>query len=809
MPLPLAGTFTYTLPKNMEVEVGQRVIVPLGKRKIYTGIVYGIKDSDDGEFLKKPIIEVLDDESIVNKFQLQFIEWIASYYLCELGDAYNACLPSGLKLTSESVICLNPDLDPEEQILSEKEQMLVTWLKEKELTFQDATDITGLKYPQKLIKSLSEKRLITLYEKVRDRYISKKEKRLRLSEWALDNLDELATELEGKYRQYEVLMAYLNEVPLIDEPMANQKGVAKKALLSHDISSSSVNTLIKKGVLEAFDRIIDRFSYNGEPLEDLSPLTSHQQEAFEEIQQNFAEKKITVLKGVTGSGKTEIYMKLIRQQLQRKTQVLLLLPEIALTTQIIKRFRKLFGDQFAVYHSRFSDSERVEVYNAVRQGKVSFVIGVRSSIFLPFENLKLIIVDEEHETSYKQYEPAPRYHARDSAIMLAHFHGSNVLLGSATPALETVQNIGDEKYRLVKLTKRYNDQPLPLLQIANTHTARKRREIKGNFTNQLLNDIRDVLARNKQVILFHNRRGYSPYIQCDSCRDIPQCPNCDVSLTYHIFRNELICHYCGHRYHMDSTCQACGSAELRAVGTGTEKIEEELALLLPDVKIRRMDLDTTRSKYSYQQIIDDFEEGSIQVLIGTQMVTKGLDFENVELVGIVDTDRLLHFPDFRSHERAFQLISQVSGRAGRKHEQGRVILQTAFPEHPVVMALRNHEEGKFLRSELIERNDFHYPPFYRMITITLKSKDRQNVWKAASDMGSWLTRDLQKDRVLGPVSAPIGRIRNMYLVQIHIKLEKKGMNIAAIKEYLRSTKDTLLALPTFKGVLIQFDVDPV
>jgi primosomal protein N' (replication factor Y) len=793
----------------MSVEIGQRVIVPLGKRKIYTGIVYRIKESDDGEFLKKPIIEVLDNEPVVNNYQLRFIEWLSSYYLCELGDAYNACLPSGLKLTSESVICLNPDEDPEQHILSEKEEMLVTWLKEKELTFQDTTDITGLKYPQKVIKSLTDKRLITLYEKVKDRYVSKKEKRLRMSDWALEGLDELATELEGKYRQYEVLMAYLKEVPLIDNPAANKEGIAKKTLLSQDISSSSVNTLIKKGVLETFDKIIDRFSYNEEPIEELSPLTEHQQTALMEIKQHFEDQKITVLKGVTGSGKTEIYMQLIREQLEIEGQVLLLLPEIALTTQIIKRFRKLFGDQFAVYHSRFSDNERVEVYNAVREKKVSFVIGVRSSIFLPFDNLKLVIVDEEHETSYKQYEPAPRYHARDSAIMLGQFHDANVLLGSATPSLETVQNIGEQKYKLVRLTQRYKDQPMPLLQIADTHVARKRREIKGNFTNKLLDDIKDVLDRGKQVILFHNRRGYSPYIQCDSCRDIPQCPNCDVSLTYHIFRNELICHYCGHRYHMDTTCHACGSTELRAVGTGTEKIEEELELLLPDVKIKRMDLDTTRSKYSYQQIIDDFEEGAIQILVGTQMVTKGLDFENVELVGIVDTDRLLHFPDFRSHERAFQLISQVSGRAGRKHERGRVILQTAYPDHPVVMALRNNEEGKFLRGELIERNDFHYPPFYRMITITLRSKDRQNVWQAATEMAGWLTRDLKKDRVLGPVSAPIGRIRNLYLVQIHIKLEKKGVNIAAIKEYLRSTRDTLLALQSFKGVLIHFDVDPV
>lgn len=812
LPLPLHGTFTYHLPDDYldKIKPGLRVIVPLGSRKIYTGIVYRITD-EKPDFQSREVLEVLDKSPILNENQLKFIEWISEYYLSTLGEAYNACIPAGLKLTSESFASINPDVDPESFELNETEELVLQWLTEKDLSFIEIRDLTGLKHPYRIIKSLSEKDLISVYEKVKDRYVSKKENRIRINPELLDEtlLEGVLEKLETKQKQMDVMMAFLQEVPVFEEPSRNELGVSKKTLLSHNVSSSSLRTLIKNNILESWDQILDRFQSSAKELQPLEALSEDQKSVKHKIETTFEKMLPVLLQGVTGSGKTEVYMSLIREVLDSEKQALLLLPEIALTTQIIKRFRKYFGDSFGVYHSRFSDSERVDVYRKLLKGEFNFIIGVRSAVFLPFRNLGIIIVDEEHEPSYKQYDPSPRYHARDAAVYLASIHHSNVLLGSATPSLESIYNVNEHKYELHKLTRRFNDQPMPIQEIVDMHTARKRRQVKGQFSNRLIEEIQNQIENGKQVILFHNRRGYSPYIQCDECKNIPMCPNCDVSLTYHIFRNEMICHYCGHHYHMENVCVSCGSTQVRTVGSGTEKIEEDLSLLMPDLSIKRMDLDTTRTKNAYQQIIDDFEDGTIQVLIGTQMITKGLDFENVTLVGIVDADRLLHFPDFRSHERAFQLISQVSGRAGRKNEQGKVLIQTSYPEHPVLNWILESSENEFFRNELNERSSFKYPPFYRMITIVIRNRDKQTAWNASVELAKWLRRDLNDKRVLGPVSAPIGKIRNYFIFHIHIKLEKSGINLPAVKEYLRSSKDTLLALPSFKSVLIHFDVDPI
>lgn len=811
LPLPLEGTFTYKAPNNLPVFEGARVIVPLGKRKVYTGIIYKIRETEETGFPTKEIIDLLDEKPLVTKTQLSFIKWVSDYYICSLGDAYNALLPAGLKLTSESYASLNPDIDPEDYILPEKEELVVQWLKEKDLSFNDIKDLIGLKHPYRIIKNLSDKGLITIHEKIRDRYVSKKETRIRINPDLVseDELEVLLTQLEKQPKQLEVLLAYLRDVPVFESPESNNSGITKKQLLSQDISPSSVKTLVKNGILISWEEMVDRFDIRCDEPEDLKSLTEEQKVVKQKILTSFETKLVSLLKGVTGSGKTEIYMSLIKDVIENDGQTLLLLPEIALTTQIIKRFRRFFGYAFGVYHSRFSDSERVEIYKKLLNKEFKFLIGVRSAVFLPFQNLRLIIVDEEHEPSYKQYEPAPRYHARDSAIYLASLHGANVLLGSATPSLESYYNVNNDKYGFITLNNRFKNQPLPKIELEDMHTARKRRKVKGQFSNYLLEQIEATLAKNKQVILFHNRRGYSPYIQCDDCRHIPNCPNCDVSLTYHIFRNEMICHYCGHHQHMENACTSCGSTNIRTVGSGTEKIEEELSLLMPDVSLKRMDLDTTRTKNAYQNIIDGFEEGDIQVLIGTQMVTKGLDFENVSLVGVIDADRMLHFPDFRSHERAFQLISQVSGRAGRKHEQGKVIIQTSYPDHPLLGWIITGNEKAFINKELIERKNFKYPPFFRMVTIVIRSRDKNEAWNASVEFSKWLRKDLGDKRVLGPVSAPIGKIRTYYIFHIHIKLEKSGINLSAIKDYLRSNRDTLLALPTFKKVLIHFDVDPI
>lgn len=812
LPLPLPGTFTFAIPTSQVTDslIGYRVIVPFGKKKIYTGLVQRLATEEESHsnYTLKKVLDVLDDSPIVTRKQLDFMQWLSDYYMCTLGEVFNAALPSHLKLTSESYVSLFPGIDPFDLELTSKEEQLIQLLTSGEQTIQEIKKYLNVTQPQRLIKSLADREYVFLFEKVKDKYAPKTEKRVKLNGQYVNSevLDGLQESLSRK--QLEVLIAYLTEVDVHTDPLSNELGITKKEL-SQRCSSSSIQTLIKKGILEVWDQTIDRFNELQSRTKELPQLSSLQLQSMQDITEHFETKQVVLMKGVTGSGKTEIYMNMVKQQVEMGNEVLLLLPEIALTTQIISRFRLVFGNDFGVYHSRMSDNERADIFQGCLAGKYPFIIGVRSAIFLPFQHLGLIIIDEEHEYSYKQYDPAPRYHARDSAIYMAHLHGAKVLLGSATPSLESYRNALDAKYGYVQLDSRFGNQPLPIIQTIDLKTARRRKEVKGHFSNELLAEIERTVTEGNQVILFQNQRGYAPFIQCSSCAHIPKCPNCAVSLTYHIYQNQLICHYCGYKQFMEANCSSCGNDGLKTMGSGTEMIEEELSLMLPSLKIKRMDLDTTRSKNAYQDIIDAFTNKEIDVLIGTQMVSKGLDFDHVKLVGVFDADRMIHFPDFRSHERAFQLITQVSGRSGRKSERGKVLIQTSDPEQPILHHIKEGHLDLFYTQELAERQNFKYPPYYRIIKVVFRHKEAQTVQQGAFRYLTFIQRTMGEERILGPIEPVINRIRNLYIQELIIKVEKNVKNLQSIKEYLAGSKEALLALPEFKSLLIHFDVDPV
>ncbi len=811
LPLPLPGYFTYALKDDVQNDlIGCRVIVPFGKRKIYTGIVANEIEHKPTFANLKEVLDVLDVSPIINKPQLRFLKWISDYYMCAIGDVYNAALPTNLKLSSESYISLLPDIEVDTQQLTDHEFNVLQYLRKNELSTEEVRQITGLKSPYRVIKGLREKGIVHLYEKLKDKYAPKTEKRVRIRNEIInsDGLQKVTDQLEPKPKQLDVILSYLKLVDIFENPELNQHGIAVKDLKNDGVSESSLKTLVKNGIMETWDQVIDRFQLDTASHPMMPELSITQSRTYEKILEEFDQQNVVLFKGITGSGKTEIYIRLIREQIEMGNTVLYLLPEIALTTQIIKRFRKVFGNRFGIYHSRFSDNERAETYQKCLDGEFEFIIGVRSSIFLPFNNLSLIIVDEEHESSYKQFDPAPRYHARDAAIYLAHIHSAKVLLGSATPALESYHNALDGKYGYVTLDERFEYQPLPEIQFADLVKARKQRRMKGHTSSELLEAIQISVSQGKQVMLFQNRRGYAPFLQCDNCQNVPKCINCSVSMTYHIYQNQLVCHYCGYKQFHDPSCPSCGQERLRTMGAGTEMIEEELSTLLPDVKFKRMDLDTTRNKYSYQKLIDAFEDGSIQVLIGTQMISKGLDFEHVNLVGIYDADRMIHFPDFRSHERAFQMITQVSGRSGRKHERGTVIIQTTDPTQEILQHVKEGHLDLFYRDELEKRKEYKFPPFFRLIKVIIRDREKPTSFQAANQLGILLKKELG-NRVMDPIEPIIGKIRNQYLHEIQIRLEKERINLPAVKDFLQASTNTLLALPSFKSVLIHFDVDPL
>lgn len=815
LPVPIPKLFTYRVPNslNESVKTGQRAIVQFGDRKILTGLIINIKEEPPKDHEAKYLLEILDEFPVISDVQLKLFQWMADYYMCTLGEVMNAALPSGLKLSSESFVQLHPGFSLEESELhfSEKEVMIIKRLENESLSYSDLSKFLGVKSIYTILKSLSGKNAIVIFEEVKEKFKPKTERRIRLHPDFLteESLQQLFEEIAKKPKQEEVVLKFLQEVPALHNTSKNKTGISRKDLLEGDVSESSLNTLIKKNIFEEFEQIIPRFgtTQDAEPAKIL--LSEEQERAQADIFRSFDKQNITLLHGITGSGKTEIYINLIKKALESDSQVLYLLPEIALTTQIVQRLKKVFGNEMGVYHSKFSDNERVEVWNGVLNGTLKFVVGVRSSIFLPFDNLGLIIIDEEHDSSYKQHEPAPRYHARDAALVIGQLHHAKVLLGSATPSVETFFHASNDKYGFVQLTKRYGESKLPEIILADMGRERRQKTIKGEFSGALLKNIDETLSKKEQVIIFQNRRGYSPMVQCEDCGWVPKCVNCAVSLTYHQFRHALVCHYCGYKESLATQCPNCTSKRLSTVGYGTEKLEEELKLYFPETHVDRMDLDTTRSKTGYENIIEQFESGETSILVGTQMVTKGLDFDRVSLVGVFNADRMMHFPDFRSYERAYQLITQVSGRAGRREKQGKVVIQTSNPEHPILSFILANEYKEFYQRELEDRQHHGYPPFTRLIEITVKHIDKKICRDASSALADLFQAKLQDVKLLGPGEPMISKIRNQFLMTILLKVVRGKADLSVTKKLIQQSIDEILKEKNFRSARIIPDVDPV
>ncbi len=812
LPIPVRKEFTYRLPfeLNDQVSVGVRVIVPFGKSKLLTAIVSEISETAPSDYQAKYVDCVLDEYPIVTKYQLHFWKWIAEYYMASIGEVMNAALPANFKLASETKIVLHPEYEVGNYVLSDKEQEIVDLLEVREsIDLKELADILGIKTIQPLIKKLIDKRAVLSLEALNDKFTPKTATFIELEATTEDELNTKITSLEQKRGNEKQLQAFMTILQLGNIHEAKIQPVPKKLLLEHDVSPSSLNTLEKNGFIRMTRYAISRFSEIAEGLNEFKELSEEQKTALESIHTLFEQHTATLLHGVTGSGKTEVYVQLIQEQLDLGKQVLFLLPEIALTTQLIQRLSAYFGEQVGVYHSKFNQNERVEIWNHVLRNdpdRFRIILGARSSVFLPFQELGLIIVDEEHESTFKQYDPSPRYNARDAAIVLAHLHKAKVLLGSATPALETYFNAKNGKYGLVEMSNRYGGLKLPEVWISDVKKERRQQKTESHFTTFLMDEIREALNKKEQIILFQNRRGYTPMWNCEICNWTPKCTNCDVSLTYHKHSNTLRCHYCGFSSPPVGTCNCCGSNRLKMIGFGTEKIEDELSLMLPGVKIGRLDLDTTRSKNSYETILNDFGNGALDILIGTQMVSKGLDFDNVSLVGILDADMLLNRPDFRAFERSFHLMSQVSGRSGRKGKRGKVIIQTGDPDHWVIEKVISHDYTGFYEAEIMERKNFFYPPYYKMIELTLKHKDEHLIDKAANELANEL-RNVFKERVIGPEFPIVRRIQNLYLKTIKLKIERDAPD-KKVKERLQQLIDAFYSVPLNKSIRITVDVDP-
>jgi primosomal protein N' (replication factor Y) len=815
LPVPIPRMFTYRIPKSLksEINLGSRVIVQFGKRKVLTGIIGKVHNKAPQAYEAKPILEVLDIQPSVNPIQIRFWVWMADYYCCHIGEVMHAALPAGLRLSSESKVQLNPNFDVEtsKYPLDDREIKILEALESStELSYEDCEKVLGIKTIHPILKSLVVKEAILIFEKVQEKYAPKVETRIRLVNEIAGSkpaIEEIFQALASKPKQESILMKYLRDVPVFQKLHLNEKGVDKTTILEEGDSESSLKTLIKNGIFESFKVIVNRIPEE-EPEKEAAKLSLAQEAAFVDIKTQLEEKQSLLLHGVTGSGKTEIYIQLIQEVLGSGSQVLLLLPEIALTTQIVSRLKKVFGSQMGVYHSKYSDNERVEVWNGILTGRFSFVVGVRSSIFLPFDSLGLIIIDEEHESSYKQFDPAPRFQARDAAIMLAYFHQAKTLLGSATPSFESYYNAQQGKYGYVELTNRFGDASMPMFHLSDLGADKRKNLLKLDSTRMMRERIQEALDKQEQVLIFQNRRGYSPYIQCEDCGWTGQCVQCDVSLTYHQYSEELRCHYCGYKEKVPSSCPACGSTQLATMGMGTERIEESLSLLFPEARMGRMDLDTTRNKFGYQRLLDEFGAGNLDILVGTQMITKGLDFGRVTVVGIWDGDRILNFPDFRAGERAYQQITQVAGRAGRREKQGQVIIQTRNPETYLYEQVIKGDYRDFFRQEMIDRKKFYYPPYVKLIKITTRHADSKVAEKAALHLHHRMSEIGVKKIVLGPEKGIVARIKNQYQFESLIKLEKSGNSQAVFKEQLATIFEELTARPEFRSVRFIVDVDP-
>lgn len=805
LPLPLPNTYTYEVPDSFfGVECGMRVVVQFGQKKLYTALISKVHQNAPENYRAKPILSVLDDFPVVTEKQLDFWKWIATYYCCHLGEVMNAAFPSGLKLSSETTILLG-DVQVNPEMLTDKEYLIIEALeRQPKLSLLEVAKILDQKTIFPIIKALLDRDFIVLQEELNDRY---KPKIIRFVELANDDqtiLSEDIESLEKAPKQLELLLSFLSIKKKQPKELVAVSDLVKSVQASHQ----TLNTLVKKGVLKIEEEVVGRLESYDKPTESIKELSTFQQKAYTEIHTYFKEKDVVLLHGVTSSGKTEIYVKLIQEAIARGEQVLYLLPEIALTTQIINRLRKYFGDQIGVYHSKFNQNERVEVWNEVLQGgRFPIVLGARSALFLPFQKLGLVIIDEEHENTFKQYNPAPRYNARDAALVWAKMHQGKVLLGSATPSLESYTNAKNGKYGLVTLSERFGGVEMPEVETVDIKYVRHRKQMKGAFSPYLLEQMQEALDKGEQIILFQNRRGFAPVSECQTCGWTSKCNSCDVSLTYHKKIDLLKCHYCGYSETPVRKCKACGGLEVLVKGMGTEKIEEELQPFFPDSVIKRMDLDTTSKKHAHQEIISDFENKRIDVLIGTQMVTKGLDFDNVSIVGVLNADTMLNFPDFRSHERAYQLMTQVSGRAGRKKKRGKVIIQTYSPDHSVIHAVKENDYQGMFNEEMQERNAFHYPPYCKLLKITAMHKNYLLTNQAARDLAILMRQSFGKN-VLGPEYPAVSRIKNKYLKNILLKIEP-GTSPHQAKQHLLLISNKINEKPEYKSVRFVIDVDPV
>ena len=805
VPLPLDNIFTYKVNlKEFEfIKIGFRVIVPFGKSKFITALVANKHNKNPEFYIPKEIEFIIDEEPSMNKNQLIFFKWISKYYMCPLGQVLKVGLPKLLLLKSESEIVLIDENIENLKLTKSADFVFKNLLLNKKITYREIISILNKKNISKTINELSDYGLIKLKEEIYDYFKPKSIVRILFNEYPNDSLKKLKLlkSLEGKKSQQKVVKS------LFSFSKTNYPSI-KELIKKTGVSRGTINSLIESNILAKKVELVSRVQFDFSEKDKIKELSEDQNRAFKEIVSSFNIKNVTLLHGVTSSGKTEIYVKLIYDFLKQNKQILYLVPEIALTTQLISRLKKYFGDSLAVYHSKYSQEQRTEVWKKVIKNnkKARVVIGARSSIFLPFNNLGLIIVDEEHENAYKQFNPSPRYHARDSAIYLASVHNAKILLGSATPSLESYFNAITKKYSLVKLEKRYGNVSLPKIIINDLKESIVKKSINGNFSFELLNNIKNSFENNEQVILFQNRRGHSPYLECNSCGFVYQCINCDVSLTYHQTTNKLKCHHCGFSEENDTKCKKCFKSTILKRGLGTQQVEEEVKNIFPEITVKRMDHDSTRKKNSFQEIISGFENNDFELLVGTQMLTKGLDFKNVALVGVLNADSLIYFPDFRSQEKCFQLLQQVAGRAGRVKKQGKVVIQTYNPKHDLMNKIVKNDYVGMFNEQLNQRFTFEYPPYSRLIKIILKNKDLNKLIKASDWLSQALRNEFKKE-LLGPESPLIARINNKHIKNILIKIPVNKSLIKS-KDFINKIINSFRSISFFKSVDIIIDVDP-
>jgi primosomal protein N' (replication factor Y) len=807
LPLSLAKTFTYSVSEAEfhYIKKGMRLAVPFGKSKIYTALVIELHQNAPTLYDAKEIHQILDDKPLVTETQIEHWQWIASYYMCAIGDVFRGAIPSALLLESETVISQKPDIDIDESQLSDEEYLIYQALQhQSSLKVQDIISILNRKSVFPILQKLIDKNILVLQEEMQETYKPKLVRYVRLNKEYDSNsgLEQLVQTLKSATKQKEVILTYFQLSATEKKPIT-----VKKLTETAQSTSGIIKALIDKNIFEEYYLQEDRVNFNGNPNEGQLILSTPQENTFNSIKESLSKKEVCLLHGVTASGKTEIYIKLIEEYLAKEKQVLYLLPEIALTAQLVGRLRTHFGNKVAVFHSKYSNNERVEVWNQVlnKSDKAQIVIGARSALFLPFQDLGFVIVDEEHEQTYKQVDPAPRYHARDAAIVLAGLQKAKVLLGSATPSIESYSNAKSGKFGLVSLVERYGKVTLPEIELVDLKDKYFRKKMSGHFSEILIDEITKSLSLGEQVILFQNRRGFSPLLECLTCGHVPQCQQCDVSLTYHKHKNQLRCHYCGYSIAKPTNCHACSSVNLTTKGFGTEQIQQELVALFPSHKIGRMDQDTTRGKFGFEKIIDSFKNREIDILVGTQMLGKGLDFDNVTLVGIMNADNLLYHPDFRAYERSFQMMAQVSGRSGRSEKQGKVIVQTYTPLHNIIQQVTRNDYESMYKEQVLEREIYKYPPFYKLIKLTLKHRDYEKLKEGSM----WLYQVMQQSLpmpVLGPEEPGISRIRNEYIRTIMVKIPA-ATSIVTTKKTLQKILNSFEAVSVYRSIRVTVNVD--